>query len=66
MRAERRLRRLEKSYEQRALRTMSQEEISFLMAFCRRAYRDGGFDSIAPEHQARAFPLLSLLGGEWS
>jgi hypothetical protein len=66
MRAERRLRRLEKSYQQRALGTMSQEEISFLLAFCRRAYRDGGFDSIAAEHRARAFPLLTLLNGEWS
>jgi hypothetical protein len=65
MRAERRLRRLEESYEQRALRTMSQEEISFLLAFCRRAQRDG-FESITPEHHERAIPLLTLLNGEWS
>ena len=65
MRAERRLRRLEESYTWRAARTLSEEEILFLMRFCRRALRDG-LESIAPEHQARARPLLILLNGEWS
>jgi hypothetical protein len=66
MRAERRLQRLEDSYQRRAVRTLSREEILFLLRFCRRALRDGGFESIAPEHQARAFPLLTLINGEWS
>jgi len=65
MRAERRLRRLEESYTWRAARTLSEDEILFLLRFCRRALRDG-FESIAPEHHARALPLLILLNGEWS
>jgi hypothetical protein len=65
MRAARRLRRLEESYQWRAVGTLDREEILFLLRFCRRALRDG-FESIAPEHQARALPLLILLNGEWA
>jgi len=65
MRAERRLRRLEESYKWRAVRALSEEETLFLLRFCRRALRDG-VESVAPEHHARARPLLILLNGEWS
>jgi len=65
MRAERRLRRLAEIYTRRAVRTLDEDEIFFLLRFCRRGLRDG-MDSIAPEHQARALPLIALLNGEWS
>jgi hypothetical protein len=65
MRAERRLRRLEESYQRRAVSTLSREEILFLLRVCRRGLRDG-VESIAPEHRARALPLMTLLVGEWS
>jgi hypothetical protein len=65
MRAERRLRRLEESYQRRAVSTLSREEILFLLRVCRRGLRDG-VETIAPGHQARALPLMTLLVGEWS
>jgi hypothetical protein len=65
MRAERRLRRLEESYQRRAVSTLSREEILFLLRVRRRGLRDG-VETIAPEHQARALPLMTLLVGEWS
>jgi hypothetical protein len=65
MRGERRLRRLEDGYKRRALATLSDEETLFLLRFCRRGLRDG-VETIAPEHHARAMPLLTLLNGEWS
>ena len=65
MRAERRLRRLELGYKCRAVKTMSPDEILFLLRVCRRGLRDG-FETLAPEHQARAVALFSLLGGEWA
>jgi hypothetical protein len=64
MRAASRLRRLEEGYKRRALSTLSNDEVLFLMRFCRRALRDG-METIAPEHQTRALPLLTLLNGEW-
>ena len=65
MRARRRLRRLEAGYRRRALGSLSDEEVLFLLRFCRRALRDG-LETIAPEHEARALPLMTLLVGEWS
>jgi hypothetical protein len=65
VRARGRLRRLEEGYKQRALRALTDEEFLFLLRFCRRALRDG-VETIAPEHEARALPLMTLLVGEWS
>ena len=65
MRARRRLRRLEEGYKRRALGALSDEEFLFLLRFCRRALRDG-VETIAPEHAARALPLMMLVVGEWS
>ena len=65
MRAQRRLRRLEEGYKRRALGALSDEEFLFLLRFCRRALRDG-VETIAPEHAARALPLMMLVVGEWS
>ena len=65
MSAARRLQRLEKHYASRAARTFSRDELLFLLRFSRRALRDG-MESIAPQHHARAIPLLTLMDGEWS
>ncbi len=63
LRAQRRLRRLERDALQLWLKLISAQELVYYRRLVRRIERDG-FDSVSPEHQVRALALMTLVTGE--
>jgi hypothetical protein len=63
VRAERRVRRLERAALQLWLELIGPQELVYYRRLLRRIERDG-FDSVSPEHQERAVALFSLVSGE--
>jgi hypothetical protein len=63
VRAERRVRRLERAALQLWLDLIGPQELVYYRRLLRRIERDG-FDSVSPEHQERAVALFSLVSGE--
>jgi hypothetical protein len=63
MRAERRLRRLERAALELWLKLITPQELVYYRRLARRVERDG-LDSVAPEHQERLLALMSLVAGE--
>ena len=63
VRAQRRLRRLERDAVQLWLKLISAQELVYYRRLLRRIERDG-FDSVSPEHQVRALALMTLVTGE--
>ena len=63
VRAERRVRRLERAALQLWLGLIEPQELVYYRRLVRRVERDG-LDSVAPEHQERLLALMSLVSGE--
>jgi hypothetical protein len=63
VRAERRVRRLERAALQLWLGLIEPQELVYYRRLVRRVERDG-LDSVAPEHQERLLALMSLVAGE--
>jgi hypothetical protein len=63
VRAERRVRRLERAALKLWLELIEPQERVYYQRLVRRVERDG-LDSVAPEHQDRLFTLMSLVSGE--
>jgi hypothetical protein len=63
VRAERRVRRLERAALQLWLDLITPQELVYFRRLVRRVERDG-LDSVAPEHQEKLLALMSLVAGE--